>query len=393
MASSQPHHFRLLGFPVRVGYGFILFMILLAIVPRNGGQEFGLWLAGGVAVFTLIHELGHAVVARRAGAEAAITLEFMAGYTSYRAAKPISRPWTIAISLAGPLTHIALGTAVLGAMGANPLDRASMMQQSVAAQAIWWAGPVIGLLNLIPVLPLDGGHVVSTVIDRIVPGKGHRTMIYLSVTLTVAAMASALFFSSTRRFVVFIGFVLIIQLSSLFDERGRTAVSPFDAAADAVRDGDRRRAVRLLTKGLVRPGSRRLVPDELTAPRDDALRQVIDDLPRPLPAGNAWNEYLLATLLVRYGRAPEAAEYAAASYAAEPSPLAATAVARAAASLGDAPTAAGWLRAARDVGLPDDQLRTIVLASGEFGGVRSSPEVQALLGTLGGSPTVEPRRT
>jgi hypothetical protein len=112
-----------------------------------------------------------------------------------------------------------------------------------------------------------------------------------------------------------------------------------------------------------------------------------------LPRGNPWNEYLLATLLVREGQAREAAEYAAESFAADPSPLAAAAVARAAASLGDAATTAGWLRAARDAGLADDQLRRLVLASAEFAPVRGSPEVQAVLGSLGGAPTVEPRRT
>ena len=80
--TSQPL-FRLLGFPVHVGAGFVIFMVLLAFI--NEGGEFGWWLAGSVAGFTLIHELAHALVARRAGAEASISLEFMAGFTSYHA--------------------------------------------------------------------------------------------------------------------------------------------------------------------------------------------------------------------------------------------------------------------------------------------------------------------
>jgi Zn-dependent protease len=386
-------HFRLLGFPVHVGSGFVLFMILLAVVPRGGSGRFGIWLAAGVAVFTLIHELGHAVVARRAGAEAGISLEFMAGYTSYRPTRPITRPWTVAISLAGPLVHIASATALLLAMGVNPLDRESVTQ-SEAAQAIWWAGPVIGLINLVPVLPLDGGHVVATAIDGIAPGRGHRVKVYVSTVLTVAALVSTVFFDTTRQFAVFIGFLLLVQLSSLFAERASTAVSPFDAAAAAMRRGDQQRAVRILTRGLRRPSARQIVPAETSASPDDALRSVVLALPRPLPHGNVWNEYLLATLLVRYGHAREAAEYAAESYATEASPLAATAVARAAASLADAATAAGWLRAAREAGLPDDQMRRLVLAAPEFAGVRATAELQALLGgPVGTSPTSEPRRT
>lgn len=393
MPATRTPHFRLLGFPVHVGYGFVLFMVLIAVMPRgDGGGQFGLWLAGSVAVFTLIHELGHAVVARHVGADAGISLEFMAGYTSFRPTRPISRPWSVAISLAGPGVHIATSVAVLVAMGVNPLDHDSVLE-SHATQAIWWAGPFIGLMNLIPVLPLDGGNVVMTAIDGAAPGKGRPIMVYVSLIITGGALASAAFFDETRRFVVFIGILFAVQLGAVFDERSRNAVSPFDAAATAMRSGDEAKAIRVLTRGLSRPSQRRLVPNELSAASDDALATVIGKLPRPLPTGDPWNEYLLATLLTRYGAANEAAEYAAASFHDEPSALSASAVARAAGSLGDSVTAAGWLRAARDAGLPDDRLRTLVASSPEFAGVRTSAEFQELLGGPTGSPTAEPRRT
>ncbi|WP_117000166.1 hypothetical protein [Desertimonas flava] len=393
MAATRTPHFRLLGFPVHVGYGFVMFMVLIAVMPRgDGGGQFGLWLAGSVAAFTLIHELGHALVARHVGAEAGISLEFMAGYTSFRPTRPISRPWSVAISLAGPAVHIATSVAVLVAMGVNPLDHDSVLE-SHATQAIWWAGPFIGLMNLVPVLPLDGGNVVMTAIDGVAPGKGRPIMVWVSLVITGAALASAAFVDETRRFVVFIGILFALQLAAVFDERSRNAVSPFDAAAKAMRNGDEAKAVRILSRGLSRPTPRRLVPTELSAPSDLALEHVISRLPRPLPAGDPWNEYLLATFLTRFGRANEAAEYAAASFHDEPSALAASAVARAAASLGDSATAAGWLRAARDAGLADTDLRALVTASREFATVRDSPEFQELLGGPTGSPTAEPRRT
>ena len=228
MAAATPRpaarkaQFRLLGFPVHVRYGFVVFMILLAVVPRGDNGEFGIWLAGSVAAFTLLHELGHALVARRAGADAAISLEFMAGYTSYGSQRPISRAWTIAISLAGPLTHIACGCLTLVLMGANPLDHASIVE-TVPRQAVWWAGPIIGLFNLVPILPLDGGHVVETILDRFIPGRAGRTMVYVSVAITLAALASTPFFAPTRQLSIFIGFLLIIQLTALFDDRTRQA--------------------------------------------------------------------------------------------------------------------------------------------------------------------------
>ncbi len=107
---------------------------------------------------------------------------------------------------------------------------------------------------------------------------------------------------------------------------------------------------------------------------------------------------MLSTILVRLGQAREAAEYAAACYAAEPNPLAACGVARAAASLGDGNTAAAWLRAARDVGTPEGQLRTLVMGDPAFAAIRGRPDVLALIGGQGfggpgTAPTAEPRRT
>ncbi|HEX4980191.1 MAG TPA: hypothetical protein VFV63_00750, partial [Ilumatobacteraceae bacterium] len=133
--------FRVLGFDVRIRPGFIIFMILIIGLH---GNEFGLWLAGSIAGFTLVHELGHAVVARRNGAKAEISLDFLAGFTSFVPSRPLSKAQRALISFAGPGVHIASSLAVLAAMGVNPLNGDSY-NRSAAAAAIWWAGPVIGL--------------------------------------------------------------------------------------------------------------------------------------------------------------------------------------------------------------------------------------------------------
>src|SRR5262245_12550672 len=275
--------FRLLGFPVHVGAGFVIFMVLLAFL--NEGGEFGWWLAGSIAGFTLIHELAHAVVARRAGAEASISLEFMAGFTSYHSQEPISRLWTVAISLAGPLTHIAVGVGILVAIGGDPLARPSAIGDPRVA-AIWWAGPVIGALNLIPVLPLDGGHATTTVLDRFIPGRANAVMTYASVALTVAALVATPFVDRLRGMTVFIGFLLLIQLQGLFAHRADTARSPIDAAVAALTAGDRERADRILRKAfaqrtpLVRTPSAALGDTKATV-----LGDLITHLRQPFPRG------------------------------------------------------------------------------------------------------------
>ena len=68
---------RIFGFPIQVRPGFAMFMLLIIII---NGIPMGPWLAGSVAFFTVLHELGHAFAARRTGANARISLEFLAGY-------------------------------------------------------------------------------------------------------------------------------------------------------------------------------------------------------------------------------------------------------------------------------------------------------------------------
>lgn len=380
--AAATSHFRLLGFPVRIGGGFIVFMALLAFIPRGGGT-FGFWLAGAVAVFTLLHELGHAVVARHAGAEAGISLEFMAGYTSFRPTRPISRPMSIAISLAGPLTHIGAGMLVLVAMRYNPFD-IDAVRRSEAALAIWFAGPVIGALNLLPVQPLDGGNVVTTIVDAAAPGRGDRIMTYVSTAVTAATLASAAFFDVTRQFVVFIAFLLLFQLSKLSSLRAATATPALDAVTAAEADGDTARADRLLVRALTREGaggSRAPASLDNAAGRE-ALAAVALRHGVPLPHGNELNEHYLALTLIMQGQARLAAEYAAAGYEGRPGALPALAVARAAAVLGDAATAAGWLRTARAHDVSADTIRQMVAGAGEFTGIRHSPQITALLATL-----------
>ena len=73
--------FQLFGFPVTIRPGFV---VIIAVIAFLYGGALGPWLAGSLAVFTLIHELGHAWMARRFGATAAIALDLLYGYASVR---------------------------------------------------------------------------------------------------------------------------------------------------------------------------------------------------------------------------------------------------------------------------------------------------------------------
>ena len=140
-----------------------------------------------------------------------------------------------------------------------------------------------------------------------------------------------------------------MQLQLLFDERAAHAVSPFDKALAALRDGDAGRARGSLVNGLRRPGAAPVVPQTL----DDAgARQLLGRAaPARCPYGDPWNEYVLTNLLVARRRAstrrpatapsPTPASRSRCSPPRSPGPPAPSAT--------TTPPAA-WLRAAADAG-------------------------------------------
>ena len=145
--------FSVLGIPVRVDPFFLVG--LLMIWSWAGSNRAGLFAALFVGVFTLVHELGHAVTARHFGAASAISLNLLVGWASYASPRPLTRKQRNIISLAGPFTQIGLAVPVLFASylslpsGRTALDPVEFdsVQFDIWQGAIW-AGVVIGLLNL-----------------------------------------------------------------------------------------------------------------------------------------------------------------------------------------------------------------------------------------------------
>src|SRR5215207_5199628 len=100
--------FRIFGFPVTIAPGFLLGLLLLAGLNLED-PSFALGLVAAVAAFTLVHELGHALAARRFGAESEISLSFLVGWASYRPTRQLSRMERITITVAGPAIQIVVG--------------------------------------------------------------------------------------------------------------------------------------------------------------------------------------------------------------------------------------------------------------------------------------------
>lgn len=176
---------RVAGFPVRIEPVFVLTMGLLAFAGgRNTADLVIEWiLVAGVAV--LVHELGHAVAFRSFGAHPRITLYGMGGVTVGEA-QPPNR--SLVVSLAGPGAGFLLGFAAVAAERA--VDPSSTLVDAAFRDLIW-VSFVWGLVNMLPILPLDGGNVAKNLLDRVTDGQGERPARVLSIAAAVVlAVAS-----------------------------------------------------------------------------------------------------------------------------------------------------------------------------------------------------------
>ena len=153
---------------VNSSWFIIAALIAFAIGPRIEQVEPGLgalkYVAGLVFAIVLylsvlLHEASHAIMAQRFGFNVnSITLHFLGGMTEIDSAaqRPRQEFW---IAVVGPLTSIAVGVASLGLWFLLPDGLVR-----VAVEGLAGANLLIGVLNLVPGLPLDGGRVLKAVV-------------------------------------------------------------------------------------------------------------------------------------------------------------------------------------------------------------------------------------
>ncbi len=178
--------FYVFGIPVSIDPMFLIGMFVF--YAASGGGRPGVYVAVGIGIFTLIHELGHAVTAKMMGAEVAISLSFLVGWAQYSTARPLRRWQSALISVMGPLTQlVAAGIAfwVIRLFLLPASDRSSALLYADLHDAVMWSGVVIAVLNLLPLWPLDGGHIVISLVRPLGGPRGRA----LFLRWTVAASA------------------------------------------------------------------------------------------------------------------------------------------------------------------------------------------------------------
>jgi len=206
------------GFPLRIDPFFFVTAWLI------GGRQEPLWMlvwVGVVLVGVLAHELGHAFAGRRLGLEPWIRLMAFGGMTGWMRPRPLTAGQQILMSAAGPAVGISIGGAVLVAGLAGVFAGASPAVLRVLNFVVFvnlgW-----GVLNLLPILPLDGGQILASVAGLVAGRNGRIAARIFSIILTVAIGLWAL--SAGQWWIGILGVVLTIaNVQGLRAEMATTA--------------------------------------------------------------------------------------------------------------------------------------------------------------------------
>jgi membrane-associated protease RseP (regulator of RpoE activity) len=192
MNSTAGLSFKILNFPVRVHISFFLVAILLGW--SNDVIRLVLWVL--IVLFSiLLHELGHAIAAEYYGREPRIELYSMGGLTIYTRNSLLSYPKEILISFAGPLAGFLLGGLLYVLLRfVAPINIIENPYLNYFFAQLLWVNIGWGIINLIPILPLDGGQIMLNLYHWLRNPYDNRTPYIISIVFGVIGIVFALVF-------------------------------------------------------------------------------------------------------------------------------------------------------------------------------------------------------
>ena len=181
---------RILGIPIRLDYSWFLVVALLtwALADSYFPAEYAgwppaqYWLAGALTALAffaslLLHELGHSVVALRYKVPVRSITLLVFGGVAQIGGEPPSAKAELRIAIAGPLVSFALAVAFYALQplvaGAEPLLG---MARYLALMNL-----LVGLFNLVPGYPLDGGRVLRAAVWAVTRDLRRATLLAANV--------------------------------------------------------------------------------------------------------------------------------------------------------------------------------------------------------------------
>jgi len=163
---------RPFGIEVRV---HVLFLYMAGFLMLIGGNPLGT----AAILFTLfglvlLHELGHSLVARHHGIHVIDIVLWPLGGMARMSEIPESPRVEGQVAIAGPLVNLVLAAlglcvlALLGALGPGPGQSINQIHNGPTAflMAFTWMNLMLGVFNLVPAFPMDGGRILRAFLAR-----------------------------------------------------------------------------------------------------------------------------------------------------------------------------------------------------------------------------------
>jgi Zn-dependent protease/predicted transcriptional regulator len=179
MEAKRPQEmdlFKVAGVQIAIDYSWLIIFALVlwslsagyfpALHPGNTHVEY--WIVGLVATLLFFasivtHELSHAVVANRLGQPVERISLFIFGGMAHLGHEPTSARDELKIAAAGPITSFVLGAFFLAIPRVFGMDESLSMWASVF-NYLGFINFALGLFNLLPGFPLDGGRILRAVL-------------------------------------------------------------------------------------------------------------------------------------------------------------------------------------------------------------------------------------
>jgi len=179
MEAKRPHEidlFKVAGVQIAIDYSWLIIFALVlwslsagyfpALHPDYTRIEY--WIVGLVATLLFFasivtHELSHAIIANRLGQPVERISLFIFGGMAHLGHEPTSARDELKIAAAGPITSFVLGTFFLAVPRVFGLNESLSMWASVF-NYLGFINFALGLFNLLPGFPLDGGRILRAVL-------------------------------------------------------------------------------------------------------------------------------------------------------------------------------------------------------------------------------------
>lgn len=206
--------FTIFGIPVRLHFTFLLLVAFLVMLGSDEGQSFAGNALYILALFmsVFLHEVAHAMMARRYGIRTAEILLLPLGGVSRLERQP-QRKEELWIALAGPVANLALGGLILAGMriAGMRLDIESMQKATDATliPRIAAANLLLGVFNLLPAFPMDGGRILRAALAVRRP-EPEATRIAARVGSALAVLMALYGLLTKDFFLLFIAFFLYL---------------------------------------------------------------------------------------------------------------------------------------------------------------------------------------